>query len=262
MIGIYDSGLGGLSVWRELRQYTQARLLYFGDTKHVPYGEKTAQELEGYFWDIVGFFQKQGCEGVVVACNTSSALVLPRVREKAPLPVFGILESAVMATLAVTDGRVGLLATQGTVESGAYQNAFQAASPDTMLFARSAPRLVPLVEQGQIRSKVAREALVDYLTPLLAEDIDTLLLGCTHYPFLEDLIREVVGDTIRIVNPAPTMARQIAEAFPHVTKGPGASEGTQFWVSGNPRAFQTTAELLLGESLPAVGFYTMSGENI
>ena len=156
VIGIYDSGLGGLSIWRELRQYTKARLLYFGDTCHVPYGEKTPEELEGYFWDIVGFFVKQGCQGVVVACNTSSALVLPRVRNRLAvdlkIPVLGIIESAVTAALAVTAGRVGILATRGTVESGAYQEAFRN-TPVTEIFVKSAPRLVPLVEQGQNRSR-------------------------------------------------------------------------------------------------------------
>jgi glutamate racemase len=264
VIGIYDSGLGGLSVWRELRHYVKAPLLYFGDTCHVPYGEKTPEELEGYFWDIVGFFQKQGCAAVVVACNTSSALVLPRVRDKVQLqvPVFGIIESAVSAALAVTDGRVGVLATRGTVESGAYQEAFRRVSSGIKVFAQSAPRLVPLVEQGQTRSRETRTALQEYLARLLAEGIDTLLLGCTHYPFLEELIGEVAGATLRIVNPAPAMARQIAEALPNLSKRaaePGCR--SQFWVSGDPHAFQITAELLLGESLPAVGLHTMSGEN-
>lgn len=265
-IGIYDSGLGGLSVWRELRQYTNAPLLYFGDTSHVPYGEKTPAELESYFWEIVAFFLEQGCEGVVVACNTSSALVLPRVRGKVQVPIFGIIESAVQASLQVSEGRIGVLATRGTVDSGAYQKAFLTVSPETRVFVQSAPRLVPLVEQGQIASQVTKKALKEYLAPLLAEGIDTLLLGCTHYPFLQELIEGLVGADLRIVDPAPVMARQIAEIFPRMAKdlaGPAlekARETTQFWVSGDPVGFKATAELLLQEQLPVVGFHQMSGE--
>ncbi len=265
-IGIYDSGLGGLSVWRELRHYTNAPLLYFGDTFHVPYGEKTPKELEGYFWEIVTFFVDQGCQGVVVACNTSSALVLPRVMGKVRVPVFGIIESAVQAALRVSEGRVGVLATRGTINSGAYQEAFLTASPRTQVFVSSAPRLVPLVEQGTITSQVTRAALQEYLVPLLAQGIDTLLLGCTHYPFLHELIEELVGAEVRIVDPAPALAMQVAEMFPSEARGPedrasgGTTEGTQFWVSGDPIDFKATAELLLRESLPVVGFHQMSGE--
>ena len=262
MIGIYDSGLGGLSVWRELRQYTSAQLLYFGDTSHVPYGEKTPAQLESYFWDIVGFFLSQGCQGVVVACNTSSALVLPRVMGKLQVPVFGILESAVRATLEVSDGRIGILATRGTVDSGAYQGAFSRVAPDVQVFMQSAPLLVPLVEQGQVKSQVTRQVLQEYLDPLIARDIDTLLLGCTHYPFLYELIEELLGAHVHIVNPAPQLALQVAEMFPNLATSPtdDPNKTTQFWVSGDPHTFKTTAELLLQERLPAVGFHHMAGE--
>jgi len=262
MIGIYDSGLGGLSVWRELRQYTGAQLLYFGDTSHVPYGEKTPAQLEKYFWDIVGFFLEQGCRGVVVACNTSSALVLPRVEGKVRVPVFGIIESAIRAVLDVTEGRVGILATQGTVGSGVYQNAFAAISPKVQVCVQSAPRLVPLVERGLIQEDITRQALREYLDPLMAQGIDTLLLGCTHYPFLQETIRELVGPDLHIVNPAPHMARRVAEVFPNLAKGKGAEPNreTKFWVSGDPHTFKTTAEVLLQERLPAVGFHHMPGE--
>lgn len=261
VIGIYDSGLGGLSVWRELRRRTHAQLIYFGDTAHVPYGEKTPDQLEGYFWNIVGFFQEKGCQGVVVACNTSSALVLPRVHGKIQLPVFGIIESAVQAALAVSKGRVGVLATRGTVASGVYQQAFRQASPQGQVFVKSAPRLVPLVEQGQITSQTTRQALQEYLEPLLAKKIDTLLLGCTHYPFLQELLEDLVGSDVTIVDPAPTVARQLQASLPNHGKGQEeSSRQTEFWVSSEPHRFREMAELLLKEKLPPVGFHHMSGE--
>ncbi len=262
-IGIYDSGLGGLSVWRELRQQTSARLLYFGDTCHVPYGEKTQAQLEGYFWEIAGFFLRQGCQAIVVACNTSSALVLPQVEGRLEIPVFGIIESAVDAVLRVSKGSVGVLATRGTADSGAYQRAFLASAPEMKVFVQSAPRLVPLVESGQVSSQEARQVVKEYLDPLLAEGIDTLLLGCTHYPFLHDLIAELAGPSVVIVDPAPALAAQVAGVFPEWkpgSQGKDTGYNTQFWVSGDPHTFKTTAELLLKEELPAVAFYHMSGE--
>ena len=261
VIGIYDSGVGGLSVWRELRQYTKAKLLYFGDTCHVPYGEKTPEQLESYFWGIVGFFMELGCQGVVVACNTSSALALPRVKDRVALPVFGIIESAVRATLAVSKGRVGILATRATAASGVYERSFRQVCPEGQVFVQSAPRLVPLIEQGQIESQVTRDALREYLAPLLEQGVDTLLLGCTHYPFLQELLVDLVGSSVSIVDPAPALALQVTEALADLDENAGEGGAlTEFWVSGDPIAFKDTAERLLQERLPTVQLHPLSGE--
>ncbi len=261
VIGIYDSGVGGLSVWRELRRYTNARLLYFGDTCHVPYGEKSPEQLETYFWEIVGFFQTQGCQSVVVACNTSSALVLPRVRDRLGIPVFGIIESAVQAAVAVSGGRVGVLATRGTAESGVYQTMFRTIYPQGQVFVQSAPRLVPLIEAGQITAQVTRDALKEYLAPLVGRGVDTLVLGCTHYPFLQELLVDLLGPDVRIVDPAPSLALHVTEELPlePAEMGPRGA-GTGFWVSGDPTTFQETAERLLQEKLPTVQCHPMAGE--
>lgn len=260
VIGIFDSGLGGLSVWRHLRQNLTARLLYFGDTAHVPYGEKSPAQLQGYFWDILEFFQNKGCQGVVVACNTSSALVLPQVKTKVEIPIFGIIEGAVQATLATSQGRVGVLATRATTESGVYQEAFRRERSDWQVFVQSAPRLVPLVEQGQIKEDAAKQAVKEYLAPLLVQNIDTLLLGCTHYPFLHALISEVVGPNVQIVDPAPALGLQVRQALPHLAEIGAGNPETEFWVSAHPEKFRSTAQLLLQEEMPPVGLHQLSGE--
>lgn len=261
VIGIYDSGLGGLSVWRYLKQHTNVQLLYFGDTAHVPYGEKTPLQLQGYFWDILDFFRTKGCQGVVVACNTSSALVLPQVRGLVKIPVIGIIEGAVEAVSQVSAGRVGVLATRATAASGVYQAALQKALPHGEVFVQSAPNLVPLVEQGLIEADSTKKALAEYLTPLLNQKIDTLLLGCTHYPFLLGLIAELAGPSVKIVDPAPTVALKVRQALPELmalTELPNAA--TEFWVSSDPKRFQNMAELLLQERISPVGLHHMPGE--
>jgi len=259
VIGIYDSGVGGLSIWRELRRHLNTRLIYFGDTAHVPYGEKTAAELEGYFWEIINFFQSRGCSGAVVACNTTSTLVLPKIRDKVGLPVLGIVEGALEATLAAGGSSVGILATKATVESGVYQRALLEARPDWRLYAQSAPRLVPLVERGQVDGAQVEGAVTEYLQPLLENKIDTLLLGCTHYPFLRPLIDKVAGGNVRIVDPAPFIARKAEGIWPQFA-GLGAYQGSEFWVSARPRDFQRTARGLLREEIPQVKLYGKSEE--
>lgn len=260
VIGVYDSGLGGLSVWRELRRTITAPFVYFGDTAHVPYGEKSPEQLLTYFWNIYDFFQKKNCTSIVVACNTASALVLPRIQDKVALPVYGVIEGAVEATIAVSKGCVGILATQATIASGVYQRAFSQIRPEWQVFGQSAPRLAPLIEQGQIKGEVVKGALQEYLTPLLNQNVDTILLGCTHYPFLRPYIEEIVGPTIQLVDPARTLALKIQESLPVNLDGVGMEQQTEFYVNAYPERFQQVAELLLQEEISAVKLYCFSGE--
>ena len=258
VIGVYDSGLGGLSVWRELINLNVS-LIYFGDTAHAPYGEKTASQLQEYFWEISDFFQSKGCKAIVIACNTASAMVLPP-EENFPIPVFGIIEAGVQSSLAVCKGRLGVLATRGTVESGVYQQAFKKARPEWQVFAQSAPRLATLVERGEMTEPSTKQAVQEYLTPLLEQDIDTLLLGCTHYPFLRPLIEEFVGPNVQIVDPAATLAQYVSEWL-HNQKGvikDNSESSRQFWVSAHPERFRELAQSLLKMEIPEVNIHHMS----
>ncbi len=257
IIGIYDSGLGGLSVWRKLRGVVNAKLIYFGDTAHMPYGEKSPAQLQSYFWQIYRFFEKKQVQAVVMACNTSSAVVLPAVQDQAPLPVIGIIEAGLRATLPAARGRVGLLATTATVKSGVYQQRLKKLRPDWSITAVSAAKLVPLVEEGLIEGQEVEEALALYLAPLLAAGIDTLLLGCTHYPFLSKAIARLAGN-VKIVDPALALALEVKERFCSFNSLQAAGS-SEFWVSAEPAKFQSTAEKLLGGEIPPVKLHRMPG---
>lgn len=254
-IGIYDSGLGGLSVWLQLRQHLPTSFIYFGDTAHNPYGEKTKEQLEGYFREAVEFFQRKGCQQIVVACNTSSALVLPDYQGPVGIDVVGMIEAALQATSSVCSGRLGVLATRATAESGAYQKAFAQLKPSWNVFVQGAPTLVSLIEAGQAHSEQTKEALNMYLAPLLQEQIDTLLLGCTHYPFLRSLLADLLGPDIEIVDPAPALAEQLKQKLPGLSVDQKENGITEFYVSAQPEQFRKVASLLIQEELPKVRLY-------
>lgn len=258
VIGVYDSGLGGLSVWRELVKLN-VPLIYFGDTAHAPYGEKTAAQLKEYFKEISEFFQSKGCTAIVIACNTASALVLPPA-ENFPIPIFGIIEAGVQSSVAACKGRLGVLATRGTVESGVYQQALKKARPEWHVYVQSAPRLATLVEQGKIMEPTTRQAIEEYLEPLIAQNIDTLLLGCTHYPFLRPIIEELVGSDVQIVDPAATLVQHVSEWL-HNQNGVSKDNlepSKQFWVSSHPERFRELAQSLLQMEIPEVNLHHMS----
>ncbi|HHU61090.1 MAG: glutamate racemase [Bacillota bacterium] len=261
VIGIFDSGLGGLSVWRELRKIISGQFIYFGDTAHVPYGEKSPAELRSYFQQILRFLTEKQCTSVVVACNTSSVVVLPHVKEQIKIPLYGVVEAALGASLEVCKGRMGIIATKATVESGVYQTEFKRLKPDWDITAQSAPRLVRLVEKGSTNTAEAEEALAEYLEPLKAKNIDTLLLGCTHYPFLIEQIKAIMGPDVEIVDPAFRLASQVKKS---VLMGKNddyqPQSKTEFWVSAHPEQFKQNAEKLLNEQIPPVGLHQILGE--
>lgn len=258
IIGVYDSGLGGLSVWRELRRRIGAHLIYFGDTAHLPYGDKSPEQLEEYFRASLAFFQSRGCHTVVVACNTTSSVVLPRVQHELLLPAMGMIEGAVEAVAAVGGQRIGVLATKATAASGVYQRALEEGLPGSQVFVEPAPRLVPLVEAGLVAGPEAEDALKQYLAPLLSQGIDSLLLGCTHYSFLAASIQKLLDGKVQVIDPAPAVARKVEAAC---SKAAPAGAGTEFWVSAQPEKFKATAELILGEELPLVQLHTWREEN-
>ncbi len=228
-IGVRDSGVGGLTVARELRKRLPgARLLYFADTAHVPYGDKTSEEIRHYALSISGFLRRQGAEAIVFACNTTSAHALPLARDKfAPTPVFGVIEPG--ARLAALCGRkIGVLATQATVNSGVYTRVLHRLNPRIQTSEIACPAFVPLVEAEQTTSREAREACRHYLAPLQRFGVDAVILGCTHYPLLLPLMREIAPE-LHFVDPATALAEEVATRFPYIEP---ATEPDRYWVSG------------------------------
>lgn len=204
-IGVFDSGLGGLTVAREImRNLPNERIVYFGDTARVPYGSKSRGTIQRYARQIVRFLKTQDIKAVVIACNTATAYAIDAVREEADgMPVIGVVEPGARVACEETEnGRVGVIATKATISSHAYDEAIRTINPDVRVFGKACPLLVPLVEEGWTHDPITDEVILRYLDEILGDDIDTLILGCTHYPLLRGEFRRLVGDRIRLVNPA------------------------------------------------------------
>ncbi len=203
MIGVFDSGLGGLTVVKELhRQMPGYRIAYFGDTARTPYGGKSKELISQYALEDARFLVSRGAQIIVVACNTASAVAMGTLRAELPVPVWEVISPAVAAAVKVTKGRIGLIGTRATVGSGTYQHHLEIEAPEAEVFAEPCPLFVPFVEEGWHRSKAVREVARTYLNQLKLRRIDTLILGCTHYPFLRPVIAAAVGKGVRLIDPA------------------------------------------------------------
>lgn len=250
-IGIYDSGLGGLTVLHQLqKQLPQEPVLYFGDTARVPYGSRSAAELLTFGREILTWMGEQGVKMVLVACNTSSALVLEELQREFPWPILGLILPGARAAVS-TGRRIGVLATPATVDSGAYPRAIREACPQAGVWQVPCPELVPLIEQGRSQTPEARQILTSYLAPLLNVRVDTLIYGCTHYPLLDDLTAELLPPQVRRVDPAKALVRAAAQELDVLgLKHHGNYGGVRFGVSGSPGGFSRLAQRWLGTAPP------------
>ena len=194
-IGVFDSGLGGLTVAREImRNLPMEKIVYFGDTARVPYGSKSKQTIQRYSRQIVRFLKTQEIKAIVVACNTATALALSAIREEAgDMPVIGVIEpGAKVACEETENGRIGVIATRATIGSHVYSDAICTIRPDAYVVSKACPLLVPLVEEGWLHDRITDAIIMRYLDEVLEYDVDTLILGCTHYPLLRSEIRRLV----------------------------------------------------------------------
>jgi glutamate racemase len=206
-IGVFDSGVGGLTVFREIaRALPHHPLIYLGDSARVPYGTKSAETVTRYSLQAAAHLIDRGIGMLVVACNTATAAALPALQEKLTIPCIGVVEPGARAAVARTRGRVGVIATEGTVRSQAYTKAIRKIDPKIVVIESAAPLFVSLAEEGWANTHVAREVAEIYLEPLIDAGIDTLVLGCTHYPILRGTIEQVTGENIVIVDSAETTA--------------------------------------------------------
>lgn len=203
-IGVFDSGVGGLTVAREImRNLPKEDIVYFGDTARVPYGSKSKDNIIRYSRQIIHFLQTKGVKAIVIACNTASALALDTVKDEFDIPIIGVVEPGARAALSVTvNKKIGVIGTEATVRSSMYEKIMQGINPEVTVIAKACPLFVPLVEEGFKKHQVTDEIIDYYLADLKKSDIDALILGCTHYPLLRSKIREYVGEKITLVNPA------------------------------------------------------------
>ena len=262
ILGVFDSGIGGLTVVRHLRRLLpEWDIVYFGDTARVPYGTKSDATVRRFAGEAARFLTQFGVSHLVVACNTVSAVALRALaRDFQGLPVNGvILPGADAAVKATRSGRIGVIGTRATIASGAYEHAIAAAArhagKKTRVFAYPCPLLVPLAEEGLAGSKASREVLRDYLAPLRARGIDTLILGCTHYPPFKPAIRSILGKRVTLIDSGEATARRLARALKLGAKGPprATQRGTlRCYVSDIPRQFEAIGRRFLGSRLGRV----------
>ena len=256
-IGVFDSGVGGLTVLSELRGRLPAEsTLYLGDNGRAPYGPRPAEEVRRFTLEAVDWLLGQDVKLLVLACNTATARALDLVRERSSVPVVGVVRpGAVAATAATRSGQVGVIATAGTVESGAYPDAIVEAAPATRVVQLACPELVPLVEAGILDGRRAESMLRGYLEPMMrdAPGMDTLLLGCTHYPLLRPVIQDVVGNGVAVVDSAFTTALAIEDLLDALGARSGDGAGVhRVATSGDVDAFVSVASRLFGDRLPEV----------
>ena len=253
-IGIFDSGVGGLTVCRELiRKLPKEQLLYLGDTARVPYGTKSPATVTQYALEAAEFLCQQGIKLLVVACNTASAVALPQLREAFRVPVIGVLEPGAHAAVASGGSRIGVVGTEGTINSGSYKQALLKLAPTAAVFSVACPLFVPLAEEGWSDHSVAHQVAGEYLGPLLAEKIDTLVLGCTHYPLLLGAIRAVVGPGVTLVDSAAATALEVVDLLESSgLAAVGGSGGQRFFVTDVPTRFRRIDMGFLGDELQSV----------
>jgi glutamate racemase len=251
-IGIFDSGVGGISVLRAIReQMPNESVIYFGDQGHIPYGPRPMEQIRSFSEAITNFLLEQNAKIIVVACNTASAAALKYLREKFPDVQFVGMEPAVKPAAEQTQtGKVGVLATPATFQGALYASVVERFANGVELFQNTCNGLVQQIEQGSLEGEETRKILEDALLPMLEKNIDTVVLGCTHYPFVIPLIQQIVGDNVRVIDPAPAVARQVKRLLEATgIRSHSQSKGdVKFYTSGEPEILKSMLPKLLGES--------------
>ncbi len=260
-IGVFDSGLGGLTVVRELtRQLPNESIIYFGDTARVPYGPKSPETVIRYSREITSFLRDQGVKAVVVACNTATAHALPTLLDEYDLPIIGVVEPGSRAAARATkSGNVGVIGTYGTIRSRAYERAIAREMPTANIMARACPLFVPLIEEGWLETEATRLIAAEYLGPFVGAQIDTLVLGCTHYPLMKRPIGEVVGRQVRLIDSAEETAAETAEILRRhsLSNNDEAKPSHRFIASDVPDQFLRVGQRFLGQAIEHVETVTL-----
>jgi glutamate racemase len=248
-IGIFDSGVGGLTVFREIRaRFPHEDIVYFGDTARVPYGPKSPETITQYSIQNARFLLQNQAKIIVVACNTASSLALGTLQKLVKVPVLGVIEPGVRAAIDSTKNkRIGIIGTYGTVNSKAYQQQLKNIDATVEVLAKACPLFVPLVEEGWEDHLVTRQIAFEYLEKFLLENYDTLILGCTHYPILKPVLTAITHNRLKLIDSAEVIAGSLAEKLPEIEK-----EGTGknwFYVSDNEDKFRTIASRITGNEI-------------
>ncbi len=251
-IGVFDSGVGGLTVAREImRQIPNEKIVYFGDTARVPYGSKSKETVTKYSKQIVRFLKEQHVKAIVAACNTASAYALDEIERELDIPIIGVVKPGAKAAVETTrNGKIGVIGTEGTIGSHIYSTYINEMSQDIKVLEKDCPLVVPLVEEGLWKDPVTDEIAKRYLSALIDSGIDTLILGCTHYPLIRSTVGKIVGEDVTLVNPAYETAKELKELLGEegllneAEQGLGSNQ-YRFYVSDMADKFRTFANSIL-----------------
>lgn len=252
-IGVFDSGFGGLSLVKEIfKELPEEKIIYFADTARCPYGVRSLMEVRQFVFEITEFLLRNDVKLIVIACNTATAAGLSAANTRFSIPIVGVIKSGAESAVKVSKNyRIGVIATESTIKSKAYQTAINSLNSNLIIYGKECQQLVSLVEKGCTKGEEVKRKVIQCLSPLLKEDIDTLVLGCTHFSFLEDMIKEVAGEGVTIVDPAIQTVKQVKNILlsNKVNRIEREFPIHQFYTSGNIDTFKEIAEIFLGKSI-------------
>lgn len=263
-IGVFDSGIGGLTVYKALKEkLPNEKVIYLGDTARLPYGTKSAETIIKFSDGNALFLLTKSVKIIVVACNSSSSYAVPFLQDKFDIPVIGVIEPGAEAAVKHSKNKIGVIGTAATIKSGSYEKSIIERRSDARVISKACPLFVPLVEEGWIDHKVTRLVTEEYLLPLKEEGIDTLVLGCTHYPVLKKVIADVLGKEIRLIDSAITTAEKVYDILKSLGWINSAQnpDDDEFFVTDFPDRFKKVGEIFLNRKIKKVttaAFYTVS----
>lgn len=255
-IGVIDSGVGGLTVVKEISKLLpRESIIYFGDTARMPYGPRSYEEVRRFAFQMIDFLQHQEIKMIVVACNSATAAGLAQYQDACSQPVVGVIEPGVRAALKISrTGRIGVIGTVGTINSSEYEKKLKENNGNLYLASKACPLFVLLVENNLVNTPEAKRVAMEYLDPLVSQDIDSLILGCTHYPLLKELIQDVVGPTVSLIDSAKEVAAEVAAILDRDNMTNPLECGApryRFFVSGSPASFEEVGSKLLDREIKA-----------
>lgn len=264
-IGILDSGVGGLTVVREvMRQLPNEKIIYVGDTLRCPYGPRPAEEVRLFTMELVQFLRQFSLKALLIACNTATAFALEEVRQNLSIPVLGVIEPGARAAIRATKSkRIGVIGTQGTIHSGAYEKALYGLNPQVTVFSLACPDFVPLVESGELNGPRVDHIVEKNLQPLKETQIDTLILGCTHYPLLYDSIYKVMGENVSIISSAEETALELFSILQHQNLLSSNQDPVHcFYTTGSKESFARVAASWFGHPISVQSIVIKSSERV
>lgn len=262
-IGVFDSGIGGLTVYKALKEkMPNEKVIYLGDTARVPYGTKSKDTIINYSVENAEFLLKKNVKIIVIACNSSSSYAVKILQERLRIPVIGVIEPGAEAAIKCSKRKIGVIGTTATIVSGSYEKTIKEKSEKFEIISKDCPLFVPLVEEGWINHKVTKLVIEEYLQPLIEKGIESLVLGCTHYPVLKNVISEVIGKKIKLVDSAETIAEKVFKIFESLgwLADKNFQVNDEFFVTDFPERFKRVGEFFLNKKIEEVKKINLYGD--